>query len=157
MIRFAGAIAAAAVLWLTVSGAFAHGDSKGSAWGRPGKAKDVTRTVKIEATEYAFSEKVLTFKAGETVKLVVTNKGGLKHELTIGDADEQASHGKEMAKMSDMGHSEGEHEMPANSIHVAPGETRELIWNFDKPGKLLFACNYPGHSALGMEGEIAVE
>jgi uncharacterized cupredoxin-like copper-binding protein len=157
MIRLASAIALLAAASFAAD-ARAHGEQKHSAWGSPGNAKDVTRTVKLEATEYAFSEKGLTFKSGETVKFVVTNTGGLRHEFTIGDADEQAAHGKEMAETSDTSHSESEHHaMPANSIHVAPGETRELIWKFEKAGKLLFACNYPGHSALGMEGQISVE
>lgn len=150
-------LAAAAALAFAVGAALAHGDAKGSAWGHAGKAKDVTRTVKLDASEYAFSEQALTFKAGETVKFVIKNTGKLKHELTIGDAAEQAAHAAEMSKMSDMKHDENTHEMPANSIHVAPGETRELIWTFEKAGKLLFACNYPGHSDLGMAGNIVVQ
>lgn len=137
--------------------ALAHGDTHGSAWGRQGKAKDVTRTIKLDAAEYAFSEKALSFKAGETVKFIVSNKGKLKHELTIGDAVEQAAHAREMVAMSDMKHDESSHEMPANSLHIGPGETKELVWTFTKAGNLLFACNYPGHSDLGMEGKIVVE
>ncbi len=144
---------------LTAGVALAHGGSHGtnSTSGEPGDPKKATRTVKLDASEYAFSEQALSFKAGETVKFVVSNKGKLKHELTIGDAAEQAAHAAEMSTMSDMKHDEGSHEMPANSIHIAPGETRELVWKFSKPGKLLFACNYPGHSDLGMQGRIAVE
>jgi uncharacterized cupredoxin-like copper-binding protein len=55
-----------------------------------------------------------------------------------------------------MNHDESEHEMPANSIHVAPGETKELVWSFTTPGQLLFACSYPGHADLGMKGDITV-
>ena len=47
--------------------------------------------------------------------------------------------------------------MPANSVHVAPGETRELIWTFSKNGALMIACNYPGHSELGMTGSLEVK
>lgn len=149
-------IAAGAALSFTAGFAQAHeGHGHGATSART-KAKP-TRTVKLDADEYAFSEQALTFKAGETVKFVVTNKGKLKHELTIGDAAEQAAHAREMAQMSDMKHDEDTHAMPENSIHVAPGETRELVYTFDKAGKLLFACNYPGHSDLGMEGRIVVE
>lgn len=148
-----------AAAMLTAGVAFAHGSSHGasSASGEPGDAKKATRTVKLDANEYAFSEQTLSFKAGETVKFVVSNTGKLKHELTIGDAAEQAAHAAEMSKMSDMKHDEGSHEMPTNSIHVGPGETRELVWKFSKAGKLIFACNYPGHSDLGMQGRITVE
>jgi uncharacterized cupredoxin-like copper-binding protein len=151
-------IAASAAFALAAGAAVAHGGAEhGSAWGHPGSAKDVARTVKLGVSEYAFSEQALSFKSGETVKFVVTNNGKLKHELTIGDAAEQNAHSAEMSKMSDMHHDEMTHEMPANSIHVGPGETRELIWTFSKAGKLLFACNYPGHADLGMEGKITVE
>jgi uncharacterized cupredoxin-like copper-binding protein len=150
-------LGAAAVL--AAGAAFAHSSGHGgpSNAGEPGDPKKVTRTVKLDASEYAFSEQALSFKPGETVKFVVSNKGKLKHELTIGDAVEQAAHAAEMSKMSDMKHDEDSHEMPANSIHVGPGETRELVWKFSKAGKLLFACNYPGHSDLGMQGRIVVE
>jgi len=150
-------IAAVAALVLAPGFAQAHGGAHGASdSGRPAKAKDATRTVKLDASEYAFSETALTFKAGETIRFVVSNKGKLKHELTIGTSEEQLAHAREMAAMSDMKHDEGEHEMPANSIHVSPGETRELVWTFAKAGKLLFACNYPGHSDLGMQGDIVV-
>lgn len=151
-------VAAIAVCGWAAGATYAHGGAgHGSSWGHPGTAKDVTRTVKLDASEYSFSVPALAFKSGETVKFVVTNKGKLKHELTIGDATEQSKHAAEMSKMSDMHHDEKTHEMPANSIHVGPGETRELIWTFSKAGKLLFACNYPGHADLGMEGKITVE
>ena len=146
---------------LTVAAAHAHAGAHnpdGTA-GHPGEAKNATRTVKLDLKEYSFSEPALTFKAGETVKFVVTNSGRLKHELTIGTAEEQEAHRKEMQAMSDMKHDEnahGMHKMPENSIHVAPGETRQLVWTFSKAGSLAFACNYPGHADLGMEGKITV-
>lgn len=150
-----GYFLAAGAALASTGGHAGHGAGT-SASGHPGKAKAATRVVKLEASEYAFSTSALSFKAGETVKFVVTNKGKLKHELTIGSAAEQAAHQAEMEKMADMKHDESEHEMPANSIHVAPGETREIVWTFTTPGQLLYACNYPGHTDLGMQGEIAV-
>jgi uncharacterized cupredoxin-like copper-binding protein len=138
----------------------AHGTEKHAgdwAFGRPGAAKDVMRSIRIEAEEYNFSPAEITVRVGETVKFVVVNHGKLKHELTIGDAAEQQAHHEAMAGMSDMKHDEGSHEMPANAVHVAPGETRELLWTFSKNGTLIIACNYPGHSELGMTGSLAVK
>lgn len=156
-------LAAAALLASTL----AANAADDAAAGRPGTKAKITRTIAIETTEYAFSKQALSFKAGETVKFVVTNKGKLKHELTIGTAEGQAAHRKAMEAMSDSGHgghgghgAHGghgmDHEMPAGSIHVAPGETRELVWEFTTAGTLVFACNYPGHADLGMEGAITV-
>ncbi len=147
---------AAAILFST-GAASAHGDMRESAWGHAGKAKDVARTVSIQADEYQFSPQELTVKAGETIKFVIKNNGTLKHEFTVGDADEQMAHRQSMAGMSDMKHGGDMHDMPANAVHVGPGETRELTWTFTRAGKLQFACNYPGHADLGMEGDITVQ
>lgn len=155
---FSGAVALSLLFMAGPSLAHDHGTSVS---GKVGDPKRVTRTVKVEMSEYAFDKASLTFKAGETVRFVVSNKGKLKHELTIGTAEEQKAHRTAMQSMSDMNHGghhhDGHnHDMPANAIHVAPGETRELVWEFTSAGALLFACNYPGHADLGMEGTIAV-
>lgn len=150
---------ALSILFGSAGLALAHGGAhdEHSVSGHLGNAKQATRTVKLELKEYSFSTAELTFKPGETVKFVVTNTGRLKHELTIGTAAEQEEHRKEMEAMSDMHHDESTHAMPENSIHVAPGQTRELVWTFTTAGKLQFACNYPGHADLGMEGRIVVQ
>jgi uncharacterized cupredoxin-like copper-binding protein len=128
----------------------------GWSFGRPGIAKDVTRTIRIEADEYSFDPAAISVRVGETIKFVVVNNGKLMHELTIGDAAEQEAHQQSMSKMSDMNHDEGTQQMPANSLHIPPGQTRELTWMFSKDGKLIIACNYPGHSVLGMVGSLEV-
>jgi uncharacterized cupredoxin-like copper-binding protein len=152
---------AAFVLALGVSGANAHGgEDHGTgetAFGHPGKAKDVSRTVKIAARDYEFNPAQLSFAKGETIKFVVVNGGRHMHELTIGDAATQEQHRDMMTKMSDMAHDHDDSEMPSNSVHVKPGETGELIWTFTKAGALEFACNFPGHADLGMEGKIEVK
>ena len=154
-------LTAALFFVLGASGAYAHGDqppgSGEKSFGRPGLAKDVTKTFAIEASEYAFEPNAIEVQAGQTVKFVVTNKGRLMHEMTIGDAAEQDAHSRAMDKMSDMKHDDEKKDMPSNAVHVPPGETRELIWTFAKGGNLKFACNYPGHTDLGMQGDIVVK
>ena len=44
-----------------------------------------------------------------------------------------------------------------NSILLEPGETKELIWTFDKAQSLQFACNVPDHYEAGMQGRIEIE
>ena len=141
------------------AGAHDHGKHEHGATtsGEAGNPARVTRTVTIRMSEYAFDTQSLTFKAGETVKFIVINNGKLKHELTVGTAEEQKAHRAAMQSMSDMNHDEHSHDMPANAIHVNPGETREFVWHFTKAGSLQFACNYPGHADLGMEGSISVK
>lgn len=139
--------------------------------GRIGDKTKVTRTVKIDMTEYSFSQQQLEFKAGETVKFILSNKGKLKHEMTIGTPEEQEAHRKAMEDMSDNAHAGHgghgdhgthdhhgmDHDMPAGAIHVDPGQTKEFVWQFTSAATLQFACNYPGHADLGMEGKIAVK
>lgn len=43
-----------------------------------------------------------------------------------------------------------------NSILLAPGETKEIVWTFKKAGGLEFACNVPGHYESGMVGKLSV-
>lgn len=141
------------------TGAFAHGGNGDGhyAFGHPGLAKDVKRTFSITASDYEFSPTALTINAGETVKFVVRNDSKHMHELTVGDEATQTAHRKSMARMTDMQHTEGEHEMPSNAVHVKPGGTGELIWTFTSASELLYVCNYPGHADLGMEGKITVQ
>lgn len=143
---------------LAAGPATAHGsDHEASAYGHPGDASKVARTIKIDLKEYEFSIPALSVNKDETIKFVITNIGKLKHEMTIGSEEEQLAHRKEMEAMANMHHDESSHQMPGNAVHVAPGETREIIWQFTKSGKIKFACNYPGHADLGMEGNISIE
>jgi uncharacterized cupredoxin-like copper-binding protein len=41
-----------------------------------------------------------------------------------------------------------------NTVMVAPGETREMVWKFTKAMEIEFACNMPGHYESGMLGRI---
>jgi uncharacterized cupredoxin-like copper-binding protein len=95
-------------------------------------------------------------KAGETVRFVLVNKGEQPHELVIGSADEMAEHRQMMRDMAGMDMTQMHHN-EGNSISTEPGETKELIWHFGKAGTYEFACNYPGHAELGMEGRLIVK
>ena len=41
-----------------------------------------------------------------------------------------------------------------NTVMLAPGETREMVWKFTKAMEIEFACNMPGHYESGMLGRI---
>ncbi len=43
-----------------------------------------------------------------------------------------------------------------NSVLVAPGESAEVIWKFNRRGNLEFACNVPGHYESGMKGKFSI-
>ena len=139
---------------LTIAGA-AHADAghhhadSGAAIGQPGLMVDVTRTVKIEMGDnMRFTPANIQVKQGETVRFLVRNSGQLKHEMVIGSAAQLAKHAALMRKMPEM-----EHEDP-NQVTVAPGQSDELVWQFDHAGTLDFACLEPGHYEAGMVGKI---
>ena len=41
-------------------------------------------------------------------------------------------------------------------LHLAPGKTGEMGWQFTKAGEFLYGCLVPGHFEAGMVGTIKV-
>ena len=74
----------------------------------------------------------------------VTNRGQVRHEFSIGSADEQDAHRVMMRKMPNMVHND------PNTVTVDPGQTRELTWRFGGDQPVVLACNIPGHAEAGM-------
>ncbi len=142
--------------------AFAHGEKaheKKSApvkkeqkeWGIAGDAKSVQRTVTLTMGDnMRFTPDKLTFKQGETVRLVIQNKGKLLHELVIGTKKELDEHAALMVKFPSM-----EHDEPYMA-HVAAGKAGGMIWTFNRVGEFDFACLIAGHYQAGMVGKINV-
>ena len=152
----------AAVVGVANKASFASGTHDASphhelkAYGQPGDPKKVKRTVTVLGTEIAFDAREMTFKRGETVRFIFVNKGEQPHEFMIGDAETQEEHRKMMQEMAgtdvaSMGH------VDPNTVSAEPGEKKELVLTFTKPGKFEFACNYPGHAEVGMQGVIIVK
>lgn len=129
----------------------AHGDEHGSAAGSPGDPAQVQRTVKINlGDDMRFEPSSLEVKAGETLRFFLVNGGKLDHEMVIGTAEELAAHAQQMREMPQMVHRDG------NMIRLAAGQRGGLVWRFDRPGKVRFACLVPGHMEAGMVGEVLV-
>ena len=67
-----------------------------------------------------------------------------------------------MAHMSEMGMDMmapqhlAMHVATGNTVVVSPGETKEIVWTFTKPGTFEFSCNFVGHAEVGMQGTISV-
>ena len=83
-------------------------------------------------------------KHGETVEFIVRNNGSIKHEFSIGNAEDQVKHAAMMRKMPDMKH------VDPNTVSLEPGETARLSWQFLGTDTVVFACNIPGHFEAGM-------
>lgn len=120
-------------------------------WGIAGHVSEVSRTIEIRLSDdMRFSPDQLTVHKGETIRFVHHNVGEVMHEFVLGTADELNAHAELMKRFPNM-----EHDAPYMA-HIAPGETGEIIWHFNKAGTFGFACLLPGHFEAGMYGEVHV-
>ena len=130
-----------------------HGANEQSASlvGKAGDPKKVTRTVTVDMNDsMRFSPASIAVKRGEIIRFVVNNSGKIKHEMVIGSESELKEHAQQMAKFPEMEHAE------PNQVTVTPGKSGTIVWQFDKAGKVEFACLQPGHFEAGMKGQVVV-
>lgn len=126
-------------------------DNHASVAGSPGDPANIDRTVEVAMDDsMRFTPDRLTFGAGETVRFVIRNNGNIPHEFVIGSMSELLEHAEMMRAMPAMQHAE------ANMLTLAAGAQGEVVWYFDEPGTVDFACLIPGHLEAGMKGVIAV-
>ena len=125
--------------------------AEATSFGKPGKASAVTRTIEISmGDDMRFKPDKLDIRQGEIIRFKLKNTGTMPHEMVLGTADEIREHAEMMKQMPDMQHSD------ANMIRVQPGQSGEIIWDFDLAGDFQFACLIPGHREAGMTGAIHV-
>jgi uncharacterized cupredoxin-like copper-binding protein/Spy/CpxP family protein refolding chaperone len=153
--------------FLLVSGAaLAHGDSHGkkaaappasaapsgeTAFGRPGDPKKVAREVLVTlGDDMRFRPGAITVRQGETVRFRVKNNGKVMHELVLGTMQDLKDHAETMKKHPGM-----EHDEP-HMVHVAPGKTGTLVWQFTQAGEFHYGCLVAGHFEAGMVGKLTV-
>ena len=126
-----------------------HDRGKNATFGSPGKESEITRTVEVQASDdMRFTPGKIEVRQGETIKFVVTNVGRIRHEFSIGDRASQRAHALMMKKTPNM-----KHEDDPATVAVEPGETKAVVWKFDKKpaSPLEFACHEPGHYEAGMK------
>ena len=161
MVRVA-ALAAA----LNAPQALAHGEGSGAGsrpsltqrtaadetpFGRPGDPAEATRTVTVDMSDaMRFDPATIQVRRGETVRFVVRNSGRALHEMVLGTAASLAEHAQLMKK-----HPAMEHDEP-NMLHVKPGGTGEMVWQFTQAGDFRYGCLIPGHYEAGMAGKVKV-
>jgi uncharacterized cupredoxin-like copper-binding protein len=120
--------------------------------GAPGDPRKVSKVIRIRMFDsMRFEPARIEVKSGQTVKFVVTNTGRIRHEFGIGTHDEQSAHAQMMLADPDMKHEGG------RAVTLEPGQTKELIWRFGKPGQYEAACQVPGHYPAGMMSTIVVK
>ena len=120
-------------------------------WGIAASAEEIDRTVEVSMSDaMRFTPESLSVREGETVRFVVANEGEVMHEFVLGTKASNDEHAEMMVKFPGM-----EHDEPYMA-HVAPGETGEIVWTFNRGGDFAFACLIAGHYQAGMVGDIAV-
>jgi uncharacterized cupredoxin-like copper-binding protein/Cu/Ag efflux protein CusF len=156
------ALAAAALLLGTAQAhTGAHADKPAvvkkeqKAWGIAGDAKarpgSSRRTIEITmGDDMRFVPDRFEVRQGETVRLVIHNRGKLMHEFVLGTKKELDEHAALMVKFPNM-----EHDEPYMA-HVPPGRSGEIVWTFNRAGEFDFACLIAGHYQAGMVGKVKV-
>lgn len=154
----------AATMLIASSTAWSHGEAhKGkstgpqpsveeTAFGRTGDPKNVSRTVHVGMSDtMRFTPDRITVERGKTIRFVVSNDGKVMHEMVLGTEKTLNEHAAMMRKFPAM-----EHDEPY-MVHVAPGKTGEIIWQFSRTGTVHFGCLIPGHFEAGMVGQVEVK
>jgi uncharacterized cupredoxin-like copper-binding protein len=120
-------------------------------WGIAGDARKAVRTLDIRmGDDMRFTPALIQVRQGETLRLVIRNTGQAMHEFVLGTRQVLEEHAALMKKFPNM-----EHDEPYMA-HVAPGQTGEIVWTFNRAGEFDFACLLPGHFDAGMVGKVRV-
>ena len=130
----------------------AHDDDHAdAAIGEAGEPSAAERTIRVEMDDQMrYVPSSFEVGAGETVAFEVVNVGKLRHEFTLGSAEEIAEHHELMTKFPGM-----EHDEP-NSVSLAAGEEGDVVWRFGEAGTVDIACLEPGHLEAGMRAAVTV-
>lgn len=97
-----------------------------------------TKAVRITESEWGIAGVPKIVKAGTPIRVTVTNRGAVVHELVLenGGCIKQCA-----VKIS--GHN-------AELENLAPGTSKSAAWTISKPGTYSFTCRKPGHWKAGM-------
>ena len=118
---------------------------------------DGVRTIEIEIAPRAFNAKTIEVYKGETVRFVLRNTSPVLQEFTIGTAEMQDFRRRFLSRVIKASQQDIDADERAlldnwNAVVVLPGETRELVWTFDKTENIEFGSNIHGHYEAGMKG-----
>ena len=121
-------------------------------FGRAAPSAQAKRTVRVQMSDQMrFTPAEVTVKRGEVVRFVPVNDGKVMHEMVLGTMSDLKKHAALMQKSPAM-----QHQHEPHMIHVAPGASSELAWQFTRAGEFYFACLIPGHFEAGMIGKVIV-
>jgi uncharacterized cupredoxin-like copper-binding protein len=121
-------------------------------FGIAGDPKRVARTVQLAMSDdMRFTPARLEVARGDTIRFVLKNTGKVLHEMVIGTLPALKEHAEAMRKSPGMAHD------APNMVHVKPGATGQLVWQFNRAGEFNYACLVAGHFEAGMVGTVTVK
>ena len=111
--------------------------------------------------DMSFNVASVPVQAGETVRFVLRNTSAAPHDFTVGTPEMQRIRRgflKRMITSKVQAISPAErHKLESwNAVVVLPGETRELVWTFNKTQDVEFGSNISGHYEAGMKGRFRI-
>lgn len=124
------------------------------------------RLIEITANDQMkFSVTTIEAKAGEELKVVLTNVGSLPKEamghnwvLLTADADPAAFAASAMtAKDSDYVPASLAGQVIAKTELLGPRKSGEVTFKAPAPGTYTFICSFPAHFMVGMKGTLVVK
>jgi uncharacterized cupredoxin-like copper-binding protein len=115
--------------------------------GEPGKGTpDRIISVSMQDTmRFDFAPELGELQQGETIEFHLRNDGSVRHEFSVGNAEDQVRRAIMMQKNPAMKHND------PNTVSLLPGESATLAWKFMGTDTVVFACNIPGHFEVGMK------
>jgi uncharacterized cupredoxin-like copper-binding protein len=107
-------------------------------------AQGGVKSIQITENEWGIAGVPSVVKAGTRLHIIVTNKGGIGHELVL----EKGNCAKQCAVKLNGRSAELE--------NLAPGSSKSVVWTIAKPGRYTFTCRKPGHWKAGMRKTFTV-
>ena len=131
--------------------AYDYAKARETAFGKAADPRKAAREVKVDMSDtFRFDPAEITVKRGEVIRFVARNSGRQMHEMVLGTRKELEEHAAMMKRFPGMQHDE------PHMLHVAPGKSGEMGWQFTRKGEFYYGCLVAGHWEAGMVGRVKV-
>jgi len=110
--------------------AYDYSKARETAFGKAADPRSAAREVKVDMSDtFRFDPAEITVKRGEVLRFVARNSGKQMHEMVLGTKKDLEEHAAMMKRFPGMQHDE------PHMVHVAPGKTGEMGWQFTRKGE----------------------
>ena len=144
---------------MDMSGTEAEGEEEHGEEGEEGEGGllitedgDFDRELRLEMTEWGYSDMQIDVKAGERIKFTVINVGQIPHEFMFMTMPAMAAVAYRMDRAD---WSLLEHEALFEEALVLPGGEFTFVVEIQEAGTWMFMCMLPYHMQMGMMGQMS--